>query len=167
MIQDIQYRRVSAFTGPEWLSRPFRKHNKGLDQKLYDIGAEVAAIIAGADRLRETPDDEDSTGKRIELLEKCQNLIDRLDAWFERLNEEIPPPHYWPEFSNIRNTIDDIENRKIFPVSFRFSNLLIAKIMLDYWGVSIVLYSTTLMLYRPSMGEVRFRVSQMKPPAAL
>ena len=54
MIQDWQGRKASAFTSPEWQSALWRKHKKGLDQLLYDIGAELATILADADRSKLT-----------------------------------------------------------------------------------------------------------------
>ena len=136
------------FTRPEWQTEPWKKHNKGPDQRLYDIGIELSNILACADRSKSTQESHAFTSERIALLEGCESLVNRLDTWFQQLNDDIPAPHYRPEFSNIENLVDAREGRKIFPVSFRFSNVYIAKILIDYWGISIVLYSTSLFLYR-------------------
>ena len=131
MIQDIQYRRVSTLAQPQWRSSPYRKHVKGPDQKLYDIGSELSTIIADADISRSMSSNQAFTSKSLALLEKCRKLNEEIDTWFECLKDDIPPPHYWPEFSNIHNSIDDHEDRKIYPVSFHFPNLFIAKVLLD------------------------------------
>ena len=92
-------------------------------------------------------------------------LNGEIDSWFECLKDEIPPPHYWPEFSNLQNPVDDYEARKIYPVSFRFPNLFIAKILLDYWALSIILHSTIFQLYQSLMGEIRPRPNRPEHPA--
>lgn len=136
------------FTQPEWQASPWKNRTKGADQKLCDIGAELSTILTSADRSKLTQDNKAFSLERIALLQDCQNLASKLEAWFQQLSEEIPAPHYWPEFSNIQTSVDEREGRKIFPVSFRFPNIYIAKVMIDYWALSIVLYSTSLLLYR-------------------
>ena len=103
--------------------------------------------------------------ERVALLEECQKLQSKMVAWLEGLNIEIPPPHHWPAFATLRNPVDDLENRRIFPVAFRFPNLFIAKIMLDYWVLSIILNSTTYRLYLTLKGEGRLRPGQPAHPA--
>lgn len=165
MIQDIQYRRASTFAQPQWRSSPYRKHVKGPDQKLYDIGSELSAIIAEADKSKSMSNDQAFTSKRLTLLEQCRKLNGEIDTWFESLKDEIPPPHYWPEFSNLQNPVDDYEDRKTYPVSFRFPNLFIAKVLLDYWALSIILHSTIFQLYKSLMGETRPRPNRPEHPA--
>ena len=165
MIQDIQYRRASTFAQPQWRTSPYRKHVKGPDQKLYDIGSELSTIIADADKSKSMSNNQAFTSKRLTLLEQCQKLNGEIDTWFECLKDEIPPPHYWPEFSNLQNPVDDYENRKTYPVSFRFPNLFIAKVLLDYWGLSIILHSTIFQLYKSLMGESTPRPNRPEHPA--
>ena len=165
MIQDIQYRRASTFAQPQWRSSPYRKHVKGPDQKLYDIGSELSSIIADADKSKFMSCDETFTSKRLALLEQCLKLNGEIDTWFECLEDEIPPPHYWPEFSNLQNPVDASEDRKIYPVSFRFPNLFIARVLLDYWALSIILHSTSFQLYKSLMGENRPRPNRPEHPA--
>ena len=165
MIQDIQYRRASTFTHPQWRSSPYRKHVKGPDQKLYDVGSELSTIIADADISKSMSSNQDFTSKRLKLLEQCLKLNGEMDTWFGCLKDEIPPPHYWPEFSNFQNPVDDYEDRKTYPVSFRFPNLFIAKVLLDYWALSIILHSTIFQLYRSLMGEARLQPNRPEHPA--
>ena len=165
MIQDIQYRRASTFAQTRWQSSPYRNHVKGPDQKLYDIGSELSTIIADADKSKSMSSNEAFTSKRMTLLERCLKLDREMDTWFERLNEEIPPPHYWPEFSNLQNPVDDDQDRKTYPVSFRFPNLFIAKVLLDHWALSIILHSTSLQLYQSLMGGTRPRPDRPEHPA--
>ena len=155
MIQDLQGRKASAFTSPEWQSAPWRKHKKGLDQLLYDIGAELATILADADRLKLTRSNRAFSTERMKLVEDCQKLEDKLEAWYDQLSQEIPSPHYWAEFSNMQNPIDDREGRKIFPIAFRYANIYIAKILIDYWALSILLSSTSLLAYQSLTAEMK------------
>lgn len=162
MIQDIQHRQASALTRAEWQAIPFRQHIKGPDQKLYDIGAEVSSVVSRVEnsKSRVILDGQAYVSERVALLEECKKLQIKMAAWLGKLNEEIPPPHHWPESATMRNPVDDLEKRKIFPVAFRFPNLFIAKIMLDYWALSIILDSTTLRLYLTLKGEGNLRPGQ-------
>lgn len=164
LIQDIQCRQASPFTRPEWQAIPFRKHIKGPDQKLYDIGAEVSTIItrAGSSRNKGTPDDR---AHIMALLEDCQQLHDKIAVWLENLNKAIPPPHHWTELATMHNPADELENRKVFSVAFHFPNLFIAKIMLDYWALSIILDDTTFRLCLSLKGEGKSPRSQRAHPA--
>ncbi|KAL8830687.1 MAG: hypothetical protein Q9191_001292 [Dirinaria sp. TL-2023a] len=148
MIQALQGRKASMFTRPEWQTEPWKIHSKGPDQQLFDIGIELSAILARADKSKSIQESNAIALEKVALLKDCEDLAKRLDTWFRQFNEDIPPPHYWPEFSNVESPIDVREGRKIFPVSFRFSNIYIAKVLIDYWGISIVLYSTSIILYR-------------------
>ena len=155
MIQDLQGRRASAFNSPEWQSAPWRKHKKGLDQLLYDIGAELATILADADRSKLIQSNRAFFTERMKHVEDCQKLDDKLEAWYDQLNQDIPSPHYWAEFSNMQNPIDDREGRKIFPIAFRFANIYMAKILIDYWALSILLYSTSLLACQSFTAEMQ------------
>lgn len=153
MIQDMQGRKASVFTSPEWQSRPYKNFTKGPDQKLYDIGAGLATILASADKSKTTQQNVAIDSQRSALLEECLKLAAKLEAWFQDLNEEIPPPHYSAKFSNIQNIIDDREHRKVFPVSFHFPHMYIAKVLMDYWALSILLYGTTFSVYQSFPGR--------------
>jgi len=155
MIQDLQGRKASAFTHPDWLSCPWKNYIKGPDQKLYDIGADLTSILASADRFKSTQGNVDNSSEKMALVQDCRKLETKLDAWLQEMNEEIPAPHYWAQFSEIANHIDDRENRKIFPISFHFPNIYIAKVLMDYWALSIIVYSTCGMIYNSFAGTDR------------
>lgn len=152
MIQDLQGRKASVFTSPEWQSGPWKKHRKGPDQTLYDIGADLATLLADADRCKSMQDGRVLASERVALVKNCGSLESKLEAWFDQLLEDIPAPHYWAEFSNIQNPLDDAEGRKLFPVSYRFPNIFIARILMDFWAISVLLHSTTLVVYRSLTG---------------
>ena len=153
MIQDLQGRKASVFTEAEWQMGPWKKFPKGPDQRLCDIGAELATILARADRSKSTQDNLVFGSERLALLEDCCKLEARLEAWYTQLDMEIPAPHYWVEFSHIRNPVDDREGHKVFPTSFHYPNIYIARVLVDYWALSILLYSTSLLTYRSFVGE--------------
>jgi len=155
MIQDLQGRKASAFTHPRWQSGPWKNYIKGPDQKLYDIGADLTSILASADRSKLTQGNVAFGSESLALVQDCRNLEAKLDAWLQEMNEEIPAPHYWAQFSNIANPIDDRENRKMFPISFHFPNIYIAKVLMDYWALSIIVHSTSSLIYESFAGTDR------------
>lgn len=157
MIQNLQGRKASAFARPDWQSRPFEKYTKGPEQKLYDIGEELAVLLAKADGARSTKTDHASTADRSNLLQDCTLLEDKLDAWFEQFSADVPAPHYWAEFSRLQNPVDYEEDRKLFPVSFHFPNIVLARVLLDYWAIAILLYGTSMIVFGSLAG-------QSKPP---
>jgi len=155
MIHDLRSRRASAFTHPKWQTGPWKNYNKGPEQRLYDIGADLAAILASADRLKTTQGNIALAPESMALVQDCRELEAKLDAWLEELNEEIPTPHYWAQFSDIANPIDDRENRKIFPISFHFPNIYVAKVLMDYWALSIIAYSISFLIHESFAGADR------------
>ena len=148
MIQNIQYRRPApAFSQPEWRSTPFRRYVKGPDQQLFDLGEAITWILAAAEKSKSTPREAAHAEERIGLLEQCLKLNEEYDAWYEQLKKDIQPPHYWPEFATMRNPVDKHGEGRVYPVAFRFPNIFLAKLMVDYWALSIILLSTTFHLY--------------------
>lgn len=152
MIHDLQSRKVSAFAQPKWQTGPWKHYNKGPDQRLYEIGADLTAILAFADRFKSKQGNTAFASERITIVQDCRKLEAKLDAWLQKTNGEIPAPHYWTHFSNIANPIDERENRKIFPISFHFRNLYIAKVLMDYWALAIIVYSTSWLIYESFLG---------------
>lgn len=152
MIHDLLGRKVSAFAQPTWQTGPWKRYTKGPDQRLYEIGADLTAILASADSFKLKQGNVAFASESITLVQDCRKLEAKLDAWLQEMNGEVPAPHYWAHLSNIANPIDDRENRKIFPISFHFPNISIAKVLMDYWALAIIVYSTSSLIYESFLG---------------
>lgn len=155
MIHDLQNRKLSVLSQPEWQSGPWKIHVKNPDQQLYDVGIDLTRIIARTNTTKFINDNATFALERAALIEACQNLDTRLENWFQQLNEDIPTPHYWPEFSRMDNTSDEFKVDLAFPVSFHFPNIYVAKLLNDYWAISIILHSTIKLLYQSLAGQTR------------
>ncbi|KAI4103802.1 MAG: hypothetical protein L6R37_003605, partial [Teloschistes peruensis] len=155
MIHDIQKRKLSVLTEPEWQMRPWKNHVKNPDQQLYDVGIDLTRIIASTNTTKSINDSGTFALERAALIEECQNLDARLDGWFQQLNEDIPTPHYWPEFSTMGGSSDNSDPDMAFPVSFHFPNIYVAKLLTDYWAISIILHSTIKLLYQSLAGQTK------------
>ncbi|KAL8659794.1 MAG: hypothetical protein Q9202_006944 [Teloschistes flavicans] len=155
MIHDLQNRRLSVLSQPEWQSGPWKIHVKNPDQQLYDVGIDLTRIIARTNTTKFINENATFALERAALIEACQNLDTRLENWFQQLNEDIPTPHYWPEFSRMDNTSDECKVDLAFPVSFHFPNIYVAKLLNDYWAISIILHSTIKLLYQSLAGQTR------------
>ena len=152
IIQSLQTRTSSFVNETKWLSDPWEGLSKDIEQKLYDLGAELCTILKYADRIKAMQDGHKITSNRLLVIGKCFKLEGRFEAWYDELTREIPTPHYWPQLSNMDNPADDVEHGKVFPVAFHFLSLKIAHIMLNHWALLIVLYSTVFLTHRALEG---------------
>ncbi|KAL8692937.1 MAG: hypothetical protein Q9218_002139 [Villophora microphyllina] len=163
MIHDLQSRVVSVLMKPEWQSGPWKEHVKSPDQQLYDVGIALTGILARAYTTKSISDNSTFAWERAALVQECQDLDGKLDDWFGQLSEDIPTPHYWPEFSRMETPSNNSTADIVFPVSFHFPNIYVAKLLIDYWAISIMLHSTIKLLYQSLAGV--FKPNRPEHPA--
>ena len=88
MIQAIQYRKSHFLGTKEWSTVPWLNCSKGIRQRLYDIGFQLAATIEDVDRLAESQ----SSGERATTFSKGLTRFSRIDSdlniWYEKLCRE-------------------------------------------------------------------------------
>lgn len=78
MIHDLQGRKVSAFAHPTWQTGPWKHYTKGPDQRLYEIGADLSAIIAAADSFKSTQGNVAFASETTTLVQDCRKLEAKL-----------------------------------------------------------------------------------------
>ena len=142
MIRDIQYRKSSFLKEPVWLSKPWEGRPKGIEQRLYDIGFDLAAVLEFADRIGAISDNAETTKGRMELLDTCHQLNDRFQIWYDEFINISPSPLYWPTLSTFNGLQGGVNP---FPVSFQFSNLRLAEMIVTYWSLQLILSGTIAM----------------------
>jgi hypothetical protein len=78
----------------------------------------------------------------VRLGQLCSSLSGQLQAWNEKLKEQVQGQLYWMTPSLAHSPADDPILGRIFPLAFHFPNLRIAQLLLLYWSMLILLYRT-------------------------
>ena len=164
MVHNITTRKSTFINEPQWSTIPWEGRSKTIDQKLYDLGAELSSILKSSDMIESMQDPQEVFAARLSVRNKCGKLDQSLELWYEELQHEIPAPQYWPELSTIDNPADDQEHGKVFPVCFKFSSLRNAKVLMNYWALSIMLHSTDLLTYRALQEQSKREVPRLEHP---
>lgn len=153
MMENLATRRTSFIHEPRWSTEPWEGITKSAEQRLYDLGSELSMILDDADASKLILDPQQLLNQKMSLIFQCHDLDRKLGVWYEELEVEMPTPRYWPRFSKFVSPVDKAGGGKVFPIALEYPNIHTAKTMLDYWVLSIVLYSTILITYRTLAGS--------------
>jgi hypothetical protein len=84
------------------------------------------------------------------LVNRCWKVDSQLRNLYADLERDTLSPLYWPELSSteIESLDDDPKFGKVFPVSFKFSNIRTAHICMLYWAITAILWSGMAYVYR-------------------
>ncbi|KIW09949.1 hypothetical protein PV08_11725 [Exophiala spinifera] len=126
-------RRSTFLAQPDWLTVPWKVHPKSDLDRLRDMMAQLANLIAENERLDATADE-----KRAGIIGRGQELQSQLDTWHGDLTRKHPGPLYYERPSSAPFLS---RFASVFPTALHFQNFGIARIMVNYWAVLLLLYN--------------------------
>ena len=74
----------------------------------------------------------------ITIAQKCDVLLERLSTWLGRLEQAVAGPLYLPKLAIGNNVTDGDHEARLFPVAFYFPAFAVAKAMVLYWIIQII-----------------------------
>lgn len=74
------------------------------------------------------------------IIDQCWEVDEDLRLFYNNLEKTVPGPLYWPKFSTA-------EEHSEFPISFHFSDLNMATLLMVYWSTVTMLWSGMSQLY--------------------
>lgn len=136
----------------EWSIGPDR--SKSAEQRLYDIGFAMIAMLEFADYIDDNAGDNRKQASLRQLFCFCRELHERMEVWYERFLQESPSPLYW---TTTEATPDYPETSDNYPFAapLQFPNLRVALTTVMLWALQLVLSSTiNLRLLLPWLSQI-------------
>jgi hypothetical protein len=128
-IEALRSRRASILNLPEWRTLPWSKYPKTPKDQLIDIFVAIPSIFEATDDLERMGEGEEKNLKRKQLLEYCWGQHRDLQAWYAK-NAPI-------------DRLDAVHEKPAGSLSLE--DLALLYLMILYWAVGILLYSTMLL----------------------
>ncbi|KAG8529553.1 uncharacterized protein KY384_006190 [Bacidia gigantensis] len=152
ILSALREHRTTYLSSSEWIQSPWSINAKSPIDQLVDFFAEAPGLYLAADQLKILgfPTVLEAS---LDLIDRCWDLDDHLQQFFEDFAAKIPGPLYTPTLAKGLVAVDDKDLPKLFPVAFQFSNLQISGVTMWYWITSLLLWSGLFALYR-EVGEV-------------
>jgi Fungal specific transcription factor domain len=151
IMNSLEDHRSTYLSEKAWKTLPWKTTAKKSYDQLLDI------VALAPDIFRRT-DDFDSMDPRQRLLEaiivieECWKVDARLRHFYQSLEESTPGPLYWPalsqEISLPKTSPTNAAQGKLFPVSYHFPSLPIARTLIFYWSVLNMLWTGMVRLYQ-------------------
>ena len=140
MVASIQYRRRSVLGEPQWRGDSWITITD-IEQRLYDRGFDVGALLEDTDSLAKMTENQDlapaeATAQRMgtaqKVIKQTTDLDDSLETWSEKFQSWYQAPVYWEERSASTEGNPGSTNRVI-----AFPNLRLCHMLLDSWALHI------------------------------
>ncbi|KAI1132382.1 hypothetical protein F5Y10DRAFT_231051 [Nemania abortiva] len=138
LVSALKDRQRFPLNAPEWRIIPWEKEPKSYVDKLYDIIADLADILADTDEMRYCDDVAQKANMHSEVSRACWRLDGSLQDW---ATEAGPLTNFY-----------DTDGMLIDPANS--SDMLLAHITLWYWTVYTILYSTMISIHDPPLSEI-------------
>ena len=138
MIQCIQYRKSSFLGSSDWLTIPWSKTSKDINQQLYDRGFALAALLEQMDNANVT-NQEVNISTMVEFLGRLSSLDDELTIWYRDIVQDSPSPLYWHTQSRLPNKNPKEARAPSPPQPFTFPTLLLAHTVITHWALRLIL----------------------------
>lgn len=139
--------RTSFLSTPLWMDGPFKVQGKGPLDRLVDCLCQAPAIYEAA----ETVSRLGPTRKlefHIDSIAKCWEMDSTLQEVYNSLKEDFPSPMFWSVLATEPNPADDPVRGKVFPVSYQFPDLTVARSLMFYWSCRLMVWTGFFYLYR-------------------
>ncbi|KAJ5948301.1 hypothetical protein N7466_001316 [Penicillium verhagenii] len=151
ILTSLDYRQPSFLSNPEWLEKPWRTIPKSPADRLWDLLADIVGVNSKVDKaIEEFKQNETLLQVALEKVHlECLDIRAALRDLYEEFEQTISGPLFWPELSTLESSdilIDDQE-AQIFPVSFHFSNFMVAQFLVTYWSSMILLHRELASIY--------------------
>ncbi|KAH6716682.1 hypothetical protein BKA61DRAFT_546089 [Leptodontidium sp. MPI-SDFR-AT-0119] len=166
--QAIAERRSTFLSQPEWLSHPWKGHQKHISQQLLDLMAETASLIefayqtVGNPELQARPDILLTT--ILGIVGQSWKLDVKLRAFYRRLEKTTAGPLFWSKLSTKPVDIDESqESANIFPVAYQFPTMTVAHSCMVFWATTSILWSGQKALYS-LLAAYKAQLDMLTPP---
>ncbi|KAE8389036.1 Six-hairpin glycosidase-like protein [Aspergillus alliaceus] len=144
IIHSIGTRKPTYLGTPEWTSIPWRKGKKQPKQYLFDLMAEIPALLEAMDSVNVTSDISQSLARLHEVCERYMYLAQRLYAWYETYMTDHPSKGHWEQPSRLPSVSP---NERSPPTCIGFPDHDTGHIHLLYWTSHVLLFSNIGMVY--------------------
>jgi len=148
MIKTLYDRRDIFLSRPEWRSTPWKSIEKAPYDAIVDVIYDVFAVLQKFD---ETCSKEDPLKRRdglYEIITTCLDLENQLKRVYDKFDNSVPGPLYWPQLSKLESNLDDDISGKVFPISFYFSTFFVAQVVLGYWSAMTTVHHQLMCTYQ-------------------
>ncbi|KAJ5555960.1 hypothetical protein N7513_003602 [Penicillium frequentans] len=139
MIRGVQFFKATFFGEERWCIMPWGDNPKDHIQQLYDIGLLVPSILEELHGIQKLPNDPCLLQRTTQILQRCQHLDDRFNAWHARLLTCFATPPYWEQPAELISRAADIPTG-FFVTSFDFLNIRIADGLAVFWALRTILH---------------------------
>ena len=127
-------------SSPLWTETPWKNKPKAPVDRLIDFLTQAPEIYVEVSRLGHLSPQALLT-KTLDLIDRCWELHDEVQAFFSDYESTLPGPLYEPFLSTETNPADNPSDGKVFPVAFHFRNLGLANIAMWYWTIKLLVCS--------------------------
>lgn len=161
IIHSIGTRKPTYLGTPEWTSIPWRKGRKEPKQYLFDLMAEIPALLEAMDSVNVTSDISQSLERLHEVCERYMYLAQRLYAWYETYMSDHPSKGHWEQPSRLPSVSP---NERSPPTCIGFPDHDAGHIHLLYWTSHVLLFSNIGMVYESCVTNAPYGTHISLPP---
>lgn len=165
MIHSIQFRKRSPLGDAEWRSDSWVTITD-FEQQLYDRGFDCGALLEDTDSMVSITENQQAHAPLgapppmavvQSVIQKAIAADESLEEWYGNFNDWSTSPVYWEEPFGSSNA-PQFEPQRVI----QFANLRLCHLMLDFWGLHLILSSimTTLFNRLPPTVQV---LSALRP----
>lgn len=133
-------------SSPLWMNVPWKLHSKRPLDLLVDCLCEASLIYQEDDRVKHL-----GPTQKLEFwlksLQKCWQMDTLLQDIYHAFETDFVQPMYWSVLSKEPNSADDPILGKVFPVAYRFVDLAVARLLMIYWAVSLLVWNGLSLLH--------------------
>lgn len=131
LLEAIQHRRETFLDEPVWKAKSFSSESKSLMQSLLDQISGLPALLQRLDAISNSGP-KDQSENIVALYKDFNAQMLRLEDWETNLNTSAASRLLWwpvalPSYTG-----------SPFPISYEFTNVLVANTITHYWGVLLV-----------------------------
>ncbi|KAI8631983.1 hypothetical protein F5Y19DRAFT_422696 [Xylariaceae sp. FL1651] len=138
LISSIKDRTRFPLNTPEWRTIPWQQQPKSHKDKLEDILADLTEVLVDTDQMHCCEDIVEKANRRREIVKACQDLNQSLQHWVR----EAGP---LKDFHDSNGLLIDRSDLCDIPL---------AHLTVIYWTTCVILYSTLISVYGPSLSEI-------------
>ncbi|KAJ5673599.1 C6 zinc finger domain protein [Penicillium longicatenatum] len=144
VLKCLDSRRPSFLSEPEWMEKPWRMIPKSHADRLWDLLSDIVGVNSKFDNALQAFDQNNTLLQAAldTVRLECLGIHAALQTLYDEFEQTISGPLYWPELSTLelKGTPNNDEQPTLFPVSFHFSNFLVAQFLVTYWSAMMLLH---------------------------
>ncbi|RJE23298.1 hypothetical protein PHISCL_04372 [Aspergillus sclerotialis] len=147
ILYTMQQHSPTYLADPIWMKVPFSQSSKRPIDRVADCLAQAPTIFNKTDRIQELHPME-QLELANNLASQCWDLDWTMQQCYEELRLTVDGPLYWSELSRSGSPLDEADQKRLFPVAYKFPNIKIASTLMMYWATLVMLWSGLSDLYR-------------------